>query len=110
MSNAASNEKPLDVPVSPGKQEAGIFIRDVVAIRRFQVNDMVRIIAEGQQEYVVLAHRDHELCGQIQKTDGGLKRREWMISQELELVSDTANNIPHISKDAPSGLPRTHAS
>jgi hypothetical protein len=105
-----ANGEPLEAPASAAKQKAGPWA-DVVAIRKFQVNDVVRIIAEGPKEYIVLLHRDYEPCCQIQRNDD-LPRREWMISEELELVAGLADD-PHGPSEADTsatGLPRTRIS
>ncbi len=113
MSKKASNEVPLDTPVSALQEMPGALAettgQNVAGTRRFQVNDVVRIIAEGEQEYVVLVHRDHEPCCQIQRNDPS-KHREWMISEELELVPEPAVCITREDKDAPSGLPKARVS
>jgi hypothetical protein len=110
-----ANGEPLEAPVSAAKPKAepcvGTGPSDVVAIRKFQVNDVVRIIAEGPKEYIVLLHRDYEPCCQIQRNDD-LPRREWMISEELELVAGLADD-PHGPSEADTsatGLPRTRIS
>jgi hypothetical protein len=110
-----ANGEPLEAPTFAATQKAepraGTLLSDVVAIQKFQVNDVVRIIAEGPKEYIVLLHRDHEPCCQIQRNDD-LPRREWMISEELELVAGLAED-PHGPSEADTsatGLPRTRIS
>jgi hypothetical protein len=115
MLKNASHGEPLEAPAPAAKRQAepwaGISMSDIVSIRKFQVNDVVRIIAEGQKEYIVLFHRDYEPCCQIQRNDD-LQRREWMISEELELVAGLADD-PHGPSEADTsatGLPRTRIS
>jgi hypothetical protein len=109
------NGEPLEAAASAAKRKAepwaGTVPTDVVAVRKFQVNDVVRIIAEGSKEYIVLFHRDYEPCCQIQRNDDS-PRREWMISEELELVAGLADD-PHGPSEADTsaaGLPRTRIS
>jgi hypothetical protein len=109
------NGEPLEAPASAAKRKAqpwaGTVPSDVVAVRKFQANDVVRIIAEGPKEYIVLLHRDYEPCCQIQRNDE-LPRREWMISEELELVAGLADD-PHGPSEADTSatrLPRTRIS
>jgi hypothetical protein len=100
-----NKKAPLEAPISVGQQIqpwAGDRLPDVVAIRRFQVNDVVRIIAGDSKEYIVLSHRDYEPCCQILRNDGS-PRKEWMISEELELVAGPVNN-------GPAGLPADETS
>jgi hypothetical protein len=110
-----ANGEPLEAPASAAKQKteprAGTLLSDVVAIRKFQVNEVVRIIAEGPKEYIVLLHRDYEPCCQIQRNDD-LPRREWMISEELELVAGPADDThgPSEADTSATGLPRTRIS
>jgi hypothetical protein len=63
-------------------------------------------------EPLVLFHRDYGSCCQIQRNDD-LQRREWMISEELELVAGLADNDPRGPSEADTsvaGLPRTRIS
>lgn len=58
-----------------------------IAKRKFKLNDMVRVIGKGSDHYKILTFRDHEPCCQLEFTHGTLKRLEWMITDELELVT-----------------------
>jgi hypothetical protein len=63
---------------------------NILPVRKFQVNDVVRVVAEGRERYRVLIRRDHEPCCQIQRNNV-LNRLEWMFSEELELVCNPAD-------------------
>lgn len=57
-----------------------------IANRKFKLNDVVRVIGRGPDQYKILVFREHEPCCQIEFTEGTLKRLEWMITDELELA------------------------
>lgn len=108
MNKKTSDDSPERSAVAAGKSSAEILAADlamnILPAQKFQVNDLVRVIAEGPQQYKVLHRRDHEPCCQIQRNDV-LKRLKWMISDELELVSRPADtNVPDASPIDPGAL------
>lgn len=105
MNKKASDDSLEKSAIAAGKSLAEIRAADlpvnILPAQKFQVNDLVRVIAEGPQQYKILNRRDHEPCCQIQRNDV-LKRLEWMISEELELVSKPADaDIPDASATDP---------